>query len=76
MIAPAVETRVAVAKTTFTAGIYSARSGRKSANCTWSDSYAVRKLAGKLGFKPGLDVVRQGMEADGKTVWHIVQVQP
>ena len=55
---------------------YSVRIQGKSASCTWSAAMAARKLAEKIGFKPGFDVVRVGPAADGDgDIWNIVEVQ-
>ena len=58
-------------------GGYSVRAQGKSASCTWSAAQAARKLAEKIGVKPGYDVVRVGPAADGDgDIWNIVEVQP
>lgn len=58
-------------------GGYSVRAQGKSAGCTWSAAQAARKLAEKIGFKPGFDVARVGAAADGDgEIWNIVEVQP
>lgn len=57
-------------------GGYSVRAKGKSASCTWSAAEAVRRLAEKIGFKPGFDLVRVGPAVDGGDIWNIVEVQP
>lgn len=61
----------------FANGRYSAWHGRTSASCTWSDAQAVRRVAKKLGYKPGFDVLLVGRDREvGRILWLIVDVQP
>lgn len=56
---------------------YTVRAQGQSASCEWSAAQAARKLAEKIGFKPGFDVARVGPAADGDgDIWNIVEVQP
>lgn len=59
----------------FSGGTHVARHGKRTASCAWSAAEAVRRLAAKLEFRPGFDVVRRGAEllGDGE-VWRIVDL--